>query len=191
MPVYAVKPTCTKGGNIGYYVCSCGKMFADSNAATALPEADIVIPAAGHGATEIRNRVEPTETANGYTGDEYCTVCNELVKRGTVIPATASSGTTTTPSETTSAQSGTTTTPSETSATTTLPPEDAELPFIKDEGGRVIVDENDHAADNESGDAEKSENDETNPVTGAAVAGLIALIILAAAVAVVLSRKKK
>lgn len=91
MPVYAVKPTCTKDGNIGYYVCSCGKLFADSNAATAMTEADIVIPAAGHGATEIRNRVEPTETANGYTGDEYCTVCNELVKRGTVIPATASS----------------------------------------------------------------------------------------------------
>ena len=94
MPVYAVKPTCTKDGNIDYYVCSCGKMFADSNAVTALTEADIVIPAAGHGATEIRNRVEPTETANGYTGDEYCTVCNELVKRGTVIPATASSETT-------------------------------------------------------------------------------------------------
>ena len=94
MPVYAVKPTCTKDGNIDYYVCSCGKLFADSNAATALTEADIVIPAAGHGATEIRNRVEPTETANGYTGDEYCMVCNELVKRGTVIPATASSETT-------------------------------------------------------------------------------------------------
>ena len=93
MSVYAVKPTCTKDGNIDYYVCSCGKLFADSNAAAALTEADIVIPAAGHGATEIRNRVEPTETANGYTGDEYCTVCNELVKRGTVIPATASSGT--------------------------------------------------------------------------------------------------
>lgn len=93
MPVYAVKPTCTKDGNIDYYVCSCGKLFADSNAAAALTEADIVIPAAGHGATEIRNRVEPTKTANGYTGDEYCTVCNELVKRGTVIPATASSET--------------------------------------------------------------------------------------------------
>lgn len=93
MSVYAVKPTCTKDGNIDYYVCSCGKLFADSNAATALTEADIVIPAAGHGATEIRNRVEPTKTANGYTGDEYCTVCNELVKRGTVIPATASSET--------------------------------------------------------------------------------------------------
>lgn len=93
MSVYAVKPTCTKDGNIDYYVCSCGKLFADSNAAAVLTEADIVIPAAGHGATEIRNRVEPTETANGYTGDEYCTVCNELVKRGTVIPATASSET--------------------------------------------------------------------------------------------------
>lgn len=98
--VYAVKPTCTKDGNIDYYVCSCGKLFADSNAAVALTEADIVIPAAGHGATEIRNRVEPTEKANGYTGDEYCTVCNELVKRGTVIPATASSETGPTPSET-------------------------------------------------------------------------------------------
>ena len=387
MLVYAVKPTCTKDGNIDYYVCSCGKLFADSNAAAALTEADVVIPAAGHGATEIRNRVEPTETANGYTGDEYCTVCSELVKQGTVIPALTPSGTTTTPSETTTtpsettpAPSETTTTPSvtttepiytvpalttvptgttvpeettapeesETSVTTTLPPEDAELPFIKDEDGKtgweaingrladtdeggrvivdmngstdvpketfelikgkditlvldmgngfsweingndvdspkdvslgvtpdadipvkiinrltgecyyasftleysgefgftaklsmglgkenkglfanlyyylgddefefigsakinskgvaklplshasdyvVIVDETDHAADNESGDAEKPESGETNPGTGAAVSGLTAVTILAAAVTVVLSRKKK
>ena len=356
MPVYAVKPTCTKDGNIDYYVCSCGRLFADSNAEATLSEADIVIPAAGHGATEIRNRVEPTETANGYTGDEYCTVCNELVKRGTVIPTTAPSETTPTPSETPTASSETTPTapsettptPSETSAATTLPPENAELPFIKDEdsktgwevinsrladtdeGGRVIVDmngstdvpeetfalmkgkditlvldmgngfsweingndvdspknvnlsvtpdadipvkvinrltgecycasftleysgefgfiaklsmglgkenkglyanlyyylgdgefefiasakvnsegvaklplshasdyvvivdETDHAADNESGDAEKPESVETNHGTGVAVFGLIAVIILAAAVTVVLSRKKK
>ena len=167
MPVYAVKPTCTKDGNIDYYVCSCGRLFADSNAEATLSEADIVIPAAGHGATEIRNRVEPTETANGYTGDEYCTVCNELVKRGTVIPTTAPSETTPTPSETPTAPSETTPTapsettptpsenptapsettptapsettptPSETSAATTLPPENAELPFIKDEDGKT------------------------------------------------------
>ena len=387
MLVYAVKPTCTKDGNIDYYVCSCGKLFADSNAAAALTEADVVIPAAGHGATEIRNRVEPTETANGYTGDEYCTVCSELVKQGTVIPALTPSGTTTTPSETTPAPSETTPAPSETtttpsvtttepiytvpalttvptgttvpeettapeesetSVTTTLPPEDAELPFIKDEDGKtgwevingrladtdeggrvivdmngstdvpkktfelikgkditlvldmgngfsweingndvdspkdvslgvtpdadipvkiinrltgecyyasftleysgefgftaklsmglgkenkglfanlyyylgddefefigsakinskgvaklplshasdyvVIVDETDHAADNESGDAEKPESGETNPSTGAAVSGLTAITILAAAVTAVLSRKKK
>lgn len=387
MSVYAVKPTCTKDGNIDYYVCSCGKLFADSNAAAALTEADIVIPAAGHGATEIRNRVEPTETANGYTGDEYCTVCSELVKQGTVIPAITPSGTTTTPSETTTTPSETTPAPSETttppsitttepiytvpalttvptgttvpeettapeesetSVTTTLPPEDAELPFIKDEDGKtgwevingrladtdeggrvivdmngstdvpketfelikgkditlvldmdngfsweingndvdspkdvslgvtpdadipvkiinrltgecyyasftleysgefgftaklsmglgkenkglfanlyyylgddefefigsakinskgvaklplshasdyvVIVDETDHAADNESGDAEKPESGETNPGTGAAVSGLTSVTILAAAVTIVLSRKKK
>ena len=152
MPVYAVKPTCTKDGNIDYYVCSCGRLFADSNAEATLSEADIVIPAAGHGATEIRNRVEPTETANGYTGDEYCTVCNELVKRGTVIPTTAPSETTPTPSETPTAPSETTPTPSETtptapsettptpsetSAATTLPPENAELPFIKDEDSKT------------------------------------------------------
>ena len=137
MPVYAVKPTCTKDGNIDYYVCSCGRLFADSNAEATLSEADIVIPAAGHGATEIRNRVEPTETANGYTGDEYCTVCNELVKRGTVIPTTAPSETTPTPSENPTAPSETTPTPSETSAATTLPPENAELPFIKDEDGKT------------------------------------------------------
>ena len=151
MPVYAVKPTCTKDGNIDYYVCSCGRLFADSNAEATLSEADIVIPAAGHGATEIRNRVEPTETANGYTGDEYCTVCNELVKRGMVIPTTAPSETTPTPSETPTAPSETTPTPSETptapsettptpsetSAATTLPPENAELPFIKDEDGKT------------------------------------------------------
>ena len=94
MSVYAVKPTCTKDGNIAYYVCSCGKLFADSNAATMLTEADVVVPAKGHGATEIRNKVEPTETTEGYTGDEYCTVCNEIVKQGTVIPKTTPSDTT-------------------------------------------------------------------------------------------------
>ena len=51
--------------------------------------------------------------------------------------------------------------------------------------------ETDHAADNESGDAEKPESGETNHGTGIVVFGLIAVIILAAAVTVVLSRKKK
>ena len=51
--------------------------------------------------------------------------------------------------------------------------------------------ETDHAADNESGDAEKPESNETNHGTGIVVFGLIAVIILAAAVTVVLSRKKK
>ena len=53
------------------------------------------------------------------------------------------------------------------------------------------IGETNHAVDNESGDAEKPESNETNHGTGIVVFGLIAVIILAAAVTVVLSRKKK
>ena len=41
-----------------------------------------------HEKTEIRNAKEPTYSEDGYTGDTYCTICNELVKKGEVIPAT-------------------------------------------------------------------------------------------------------
>ena len=34
------------------------------------------------------NAKEATETENGYTGDEVCSVCGDLIRRGEVIPAT-------------------------------------------------------------------------------------------------------
>ncbi len=37
--------------------------------------------------TEIRNKADATCTANGYTGDTYCTDCNTKVADGKVIPA--------------------------------------------------------------------------------------------------------
>ena len=40
-----------------------------------------------HAQTEIRNAVEATCTTEGYTGDTWCTVCNEKVKDGEKIPA--------------------------------------------------------------------------------------------------------
>ena len=40
-----------------------------------------------HKNTEIRNAKDATCTKDGYTGDTYCTVCNEMVKKGEVIPA--------------------------------------------------------------------------------------------------------
>ena len=46
-----------------------------------------MIPATGH-KPEIRNAVEATLTAPGYTGDTYCSVCNELLKQGEEIPKT-------------------------------------------------------------------------------------------------------
>ncbi|MCD8327492.1 MAG: carboxypeptidase regulatory-like domain-containing protein [Ruminococcus sp.] len=42
--------------------------------------------ASGH-TTEIQNAKEATGTEDGYTGDEVCTVCGEVVKYGEVIPA--------------------------------------------------------------------------------------------------------
>ena len=44
------------------------------------------INSTNHKNTEIRNAVEATTEIEGYTGDVYCTDCNELVKEGKVIP---------------------------------------------------------------------------------------------------------
>ena len=40
-----------------------------------------------HASTEVRSAKGATCTAPGYTGDTYCTVCNEMVKKGEVIHA--------------------------------------------------------------------------------------------------------
>ena len=40
-----------------------------------------------HETTEIRNAVEPTCTETGYSGDTYCTHCNELIQRGSTVAA--------------------------------------------------------------------------------------------------------
>ena len=40
-----------------------------------------------HASTEVRGAKDATCTAPGYTGDTYCTVCNEMVKKGEVIHA--------------------------------------------------------------------------------------------------------
>ncbi len=39
------------------------------------------------GATEVKNAKGATCTEDGYTGDEVCTVCGEIVKQGETIPA--------------------------------------------------------------------------------------------------------
>lgn len=40
-----------------------------------------------HSLTKVINQKDATCTAPGYTGDTYCTVCNEKVKEGEAIPA--------------------------------------------------------------------------------------------------------
>lgn len=43
--------------------------------------------ATGH-KTETQNAKDATCTTDGYTGDQACDMCGEIVETGTVIPAT-------------------------------------------------------------------------------------------------------
>lgn len=49
--------------------------------------------------TELKDAVEATEEAEGYTGDEVCTVCNTCVTKGAVIPVIKIEETTVPPTE--------------------------------------------------------------------------------------------
>ena len=71
-----IAPTCTTSGYDEYTCSVCGYRYHDNFTAPL-----------GHGKTELRNAKEATCTEDGYTGDEVCTVCGEIVKRGEVIPA--------------------------------------------------------------------------------------------------------
>lgn len=85
----AVEPTCTKDGCSSGEKCSvCGYIIS----------AQEIIPAKGHGETEIRNAVEATADKDGYTGDVYCKVCGEKIQDGKVIPAKGHPGTPAAPS---------------------------------------------------------------------------------------------
>lgn len=110
------EPTCEEEGQIEYFYCpNCGSYYAskDGKIGDWINRSDIVIPAKGHsygedyqhdekshwhtcdcGATtepeahtmELVDAKEATETAEGYTGDETCSVCKEVVRKGETIP---------------------------------------------------------------------------------------------------------
>lgn len=83
--VEAKEATCGQAGNIEYYTCSkCSKKFSDANGTTEVTKTEI--PATGKHTEEIRNKVDATEDAPGYTGDTYCSVCDTKLASGTEIP---------------------------------------------------------------------------------------------------------
>ena len=83
---HAVKQaSCTENGNIEYQTCNaCGKYFSDEACTNEITAEDTVIKAEGH-KTVIRNKKDATCTSEGYTGDYVCTVCGEVIQKGTVI----------------------------------------------------------------------------------------------------------
>ena len=84
--VKAVEPTCLAEGNIAYYVCACGRRYADSSCTTEITSQDVVLPAKGH--TEaIDPAKEATCTQTGRTQGSHCSVCGVVIKAQTVTPA--------------------------------------------------------------------------------------------------------
>ncbi len=75
-----VDPTCTQDGSYDSVVyCSvCGAEISRET---------VTVPATGHQETEIKNAKDATCTEEGYTGDEVCTVCGEVLVAGEAIPA--------------------------------------------------------------------------------------------------------
>ena len=84
--VQAVEPTCLAKGNKAYYVCDCGRWYADSSCTTEITSQDVVLPAKGH--TEaIDPAKEATCTQTGRTQGSHCSVCGVVIKAQTVTPA--------------------------------------------------------------------------------------------------------
>lgn len=88
--VEAKDATCTENGNPEYWYCDdCDKYFSDAEGTAEIEDLTaLVLPAQGHGETEIRGAKEATCTEDGYTGDTYCKSCGEQIGSGEVIPAT-------------------------------------------------------------------------------------------------------
>ena len=68
--------TCTEIGTKTYTCIECGTTQTEKISST------------GHGATEVRNKKEATCAESGYTGDTYCTICNQKISSGNVVSKT-------------------------------------------------------------------------------------------------------
>ena len=84
--VKAVEPTCLAKGNKAYYVCDCGRWYADSSCMTEITLQDVVLPAKGHTET-IDPAKEATCMQTGRTQGSHCSVCGVVIKAQTVTPA--------------------------------------------------------------------------------------------------------
>lgn len=76
--VKAVAATCTKDGNIAYWVCGraeCGKFFSEAEATNEIT--DVTVKATGHSVTKI-TAVKATCTVNGTIEHYKCSKCSVL-----------------------------------------------------------------------------------------------------------------
>ena len=79
-----IAPDCITDGVLEHWTCSkCGKIYADEAGTKELEST--VDPKLGH-KTEVKGAKEAKCIEAGYTGDEICTVCNETIANGELIP---------------------------------------------------------------------------------------------------------
>ena len=87
--VQAVEPTCLTEGNKAYYVCDCGRLYADSSCTTEIKSQDVVLPAKGHnysgnyaydadGHWRVCSRCSALEEKHSHVyDDDRDTICND------------------------------------------------------------------------------------------------------------------
>lgn len=87
--VQAVEPTCLTEGNKAYYVCDCGRWYADSSCTTEIKSQDVVLPAKGHnysgnyaydadGHWRVCSRCSALEEKHSHVyDDDRDTICND------------------------------------------------------------------------------------------------------------------
>ena len=89
----AVKATCVKEGTVEYWTCAsakcAGKYYGDSKCQLVLQTVREPINKNNHtGATTLKDKVEPTCSISGYSGDTWCNSCQQLVKKGAAVAPT-------------------------------------------------------------------------------------------------------
>lgn len=80
--VDAKDATCTQGGNIEYWYCEeCNEYYRNAEGTDIVPEDEITIDATGH-KPETVGAKDATCTEKGYTGDQVCSVCGDVIEKG-------------------------------------------------------------------------------------------------------------
>ncbi len=84
-----VAATCIATGTCEYWHCTeCDRNYSDEKGTLKIEKAeDLVLPIDpnNHVNTEIRDIKSATCSAEGYTGDKYCTDCNTLIASGSTL----------------------------------------------------------------------------------------------------------
>ncbi len=79
-------PSCDKTGNVYYYACDCGKLYWDEAAKEPIADKDdVLIPPTGAHKTTVVGAVAATCSKKGYTGNEVCSVCKKIIRKGVEI----------------------------------------------------------------------------------------------------------